>query len=50
MAGSVIHADDTPIPVLVPGNGKTRTRPLVGLSPRRAPARRAGAVRYARSR
>jgi transposase len=25
MAGSVIHADDTPIPVLAPGNGKTRT-------------------------
>jgi len=25
MAGSVIHADDTPISVLAPGNGKTRT-------------------------
>lgn len=25
MAGSAIHADDTPIPVLAPGNGKTRT-------------------------
>jgi transposase len=25
MAGSVIHADDTPVPVLAPGNGKTRT-------------------------
>jgi transposase len=25
IAGSVIHADDTPIPVLAPGNGKTRT-------------------------
>src|SRR6202049_3660825 len=25
MAGSVIHADDTPIPVLAPGNGKTKT-------------------------
>jgi transposase len=24
MAGSVIHADDTPVPVLAPGNGKTR--------------------------
>ena len=25
MAGSKIHADDTPIPVLAPGNGKTKT-------------------------
>jgi transposase len=25
MAGMVIHADDTPVPVLAPGNGKTRT-------------------------
>jgi transposase len=25
MAGPVIHADDTPVPVLAPGNGKTRT-------------------------
>jgi transposase len=25
IAGSVIHADDTPIPVLAPGNGKTKT-------------------------
>jgi transposase len=25
LAGSVIHADDTPIPVLAPGNGKTKT-------------------------
>ena len=25
MAGSVIHADDTPVPVLTPGNGKTKT-------------------------
>jgi transposase len=25
MAGSVIHADDTPVPVLAPGNGKTKT-------------------------
>ncbi len=25
MAGNVIHADDTPVPVLAPGNGKTRT-------------------------
>ena len=25
MAGSKIHADDTPVPVLAPGNGKTRT-------------------------
>ena len=25
MAGSVIHADDTPIPVLAPGQGKTKT-------------------------
>jgi transposase len=24
MAGSVIHADDTPVPVLAPGNGKTK--------------------------
>lgn len=25
MAGSVLHADDTPVPVLAPGHGKTRT-------------------------
>jgi transposase len=25
MAGSIIHADDTPVPVLAPGNGKTKT-------------------------
>lgn len=25
MAGAKIHADDTPVPVLAPGNGKTRT-------------------------
>jgi transposase len=25
MAGSVIHADDTPVPVLAPGHGKTQT-------------------------
>lgn len=25
MAGHAIHADDTPVPVLAPGNGKTRT-------------------------
>jgi len=25
MAGDVIHADDTPVPVLAPGSGKTRT-------------------------
>jgi transposase len=25
MVGDVIHADDTPVPVLAPGNGKTRT-------------------------
>ena len=25
MAGTKIHADDTPVPVLAPGNGKTRT-------------------------
>jgi len=25
MAGTVLHADDTPIPVLAPGTGKTRT-------------------------
>lgn len=25
MAGSKIHADDTPVPVLAPGNGKTKT-------------------------
>jgi len=25
MAGAVIHADDTPVPVLAPGSGKTRT-------------------------
>ncbi len=43
MAGSVIHADDTPVPVLAPGNGKTKTgrfwvylrdeRPHVGITP-----------------
>lgn len=25
LAGSKIHADDTPVPVLAPGNGKTKT-------------------------
>ena len=25
MAGGVLHADDTPVPVLAPGTGKTRT-------------------------
>ena len=25
LAGSKLHADDTPLPVLAPGNGKTRT-------------------------
>ncbi len=25
MAGAVLHADDTPVPVLAPGTGKTRT-------------------------
>jgi transposase len=43
MAGGVIHADDTPVPVLAPGNGKTKTgrfwvylrdeRPHVGAAP-----------------
>ena len=28
MAASKIHADDTPVPVLEPGNGKTRTARL----------------------
>jgi transposase len=28
MAGTVIHADDTPVPVLAPGNGKTKTARL----------------------
>lgn len=34
MAGEVIHADDTPVPVLAPGSGKTRTGAPVGLSAR----------------
>src|SRR5260370_42303113 len=25
MAGGKLHADDTPVPVLAPGNGKTKT-------------------------
>jgi transposase len=43
MAGKVIHADDTPVPVLAPGHGKTKTgrfwvylrdeRPHAGLAP-----------------
>jgi transposase len=43
MAGTVIHADDTPVPVLAPGNGKTKTgrlwiylrdeRPHIGPAP-----------------
>jgi transposase len=43
MAGSAIHADDTPVPVLAPGAGKTKTgrqwvylrdeRPHAGLAP-----------------
>ncbi len=28
MAGEKLHADDTPVPVLAPGNGKTKTRRL----------------------
>jgi transposase len=28
LAGSKLHADDTPIPVLAPGNGKTKTARL----------------------
>jgi transposase len=24
-AGQKVHADDTPVPVLAPGNGKTKT-------------------------
>ena len=28
MAGSKIHADDTPVPVLAPGTGKTKTARL----------------------
>ena len=42
MTGRVIHADDTPVPVLAPGAGKTKTRAAVGLSARRAPACRHG--------
>jgi transposase len=38
MAGRVIHADDTPVDVLAPGTGKTKTGRALGLSPRRAPA------------
>jgi len=28
MAGEKLHADDTPVPVLAPGNGKTKTERL----------------------
>jgi hypothetical protein len=43
VAGSVIHADDTPIPVLAPGNGKTKTGRLsVYLQSARMRDRRAG--------
>lgn len=28
LAGAKLHADDTPIPVLAPGNGKTKTARL----------------------
>jgi len=28
LAGDKLHADDTPIPVLAPGSGKTRTARL----------------------
>jgi len=28
LAASKIHADDTPVPVLAPGNGKTKTARL----------------------
>jgi hypothetical protein len=31
MAATKLHADDTPVPVLAPGNGKTKDRTLMGL-------------------
>jgi transposase len=34
MAGHVIHADDTPVPVLAPGAGRTKTKSAMGLSAR----------------
>jgi transposase len=39
MAGRVIHADDTPVPVLAPGCRQDQDWPPVGVSARRAPAR-----------
>jgi transposase len=32
LAASKVHADDTPVPVLAPGNGKTRTGRLPGVA------------------
>ena len=41
IAGSdVLHGDDTTVPILAPGTGKTRTGPTVGLRARRTPPRR----------
>jgi hypothetical protein len=33
MAASKLHADDTPVPVLAPGNGKTKTARLWTYAP-----------------
>ena len=44
MAATALHGDDTPVPVLAPGAGKTKTGRFMGLSARRAPLRRTGAA------
>ena len=38
MAATKLHADDTPVPVLAPGNGKTKTGAAVDLRSRDRPA------------
>ena len=40
MAAQKLHADDTPVPVLAPGNGKTKTGQTMDLRTRRSAGRR----------
>ena len=44
LAGDKIHGDDTTVPVLAPGTGKTADRAAVGLCPRRPAMGKRGAA------
>ncbi len=44
LAGNTLHADDTPLPVLAPGNGKNENRAILDLCARRKPARQSCAA------